>query len=52
MEKEELEIFALLCSCVMLLATMALVMGDIVARVFFETSLLIAIGKGVAVNRS
>ena len=44
MENEELELFALPCSWVMLLVTMALVMGDIVAYVLFETSLLIAIG--------
>ena len=39
MDDEELELFAVPCSCVMLLATMALVMGDIVALALFETSL-------------
>ena len=52
MENAELEVPAMPCSCVMLLASMVLVMGDIVARVLLEFSLLIAIGKGVVVKRS
>ena len=52
MENEELELAAIPCSCVMLLASTVLVMADIIALALFETSLLIAIGQVVGDKRS